>query len=188
MELENGPLIGSGLMLRPLRPSDDMANYVRWMNDPEVMQFTESRFSQHSHEELVEYVRNQNASPSNLLLGIVECRSERHIGNIKIGDVNPVHRFADIGIIIGDKSCWGRGYATESIRLLCEYAFRVLTLHKLFAGCYAQNRGAIRAFLKAGFVEEGRRLSQYLYRGQYTDAVQLGLVNPCEQDRFIHRA
>jgi RimJ/RimL family protein N-acetyltransferase len=182
MELAGGPLVGNGVTLRSLTSSDDMTHYVRWMNDPEVMQFTESRFARHTLEELVEYVRGHNASPGTLLLGIFEGRSDLHIGNIKVGDMNPVHRYADVGIVIGDKSCWGRGYASESLRLVCDYAFRSLALHKLFAGCYAQNEGAIRAFLNAGFVEEGRRLNQYLYRGQYTDAVQLGFVNPFEED------
>lgn len=181
MELAGGPLIGNGVMLRSLTSSDDMTHYVRWMNDPEVMQFTESRFARHTLEGLVEYVRRHNASPDTLLLGIFEGRSDRHIGNIKVGDMNPVHRYADVGIIIGDKSCWRRGYASEAIRLVCDYAFRSLSLHKLSAGCYVQNEGAIRAFMKAGFLEEGRRISHYLYRGCYTDSVQLGLVNPLEQ-------
>ena len=55
-----------------------------------------------------------------------------------------MHRFADIGIIIGDDAYWGRGFASEAIKLVISYAFDRLKLHKLTAGCYATNAGATK--------------------------------------------
>ena len=57
-----------------------------------------------------------------------------------------------VRILLGDKNCWGKGYATETIEVLTEHAFGVLGLHKLTAGAYAENVGSIRAFEKAGFL------------------------------------
>ena len=64
--------------------------------------------------------------------------------------------------------------------LLTEYAFTQLSIAKLTAGCYADNEGSRRAFLKAGFSEEGRRIAQWIVDGRRQDGVLLGKVNPNE--------
>ena len=111
-----------------------------------------------------------------LFLAIVYREGNRHIGNIKLGPISWKHKNAEIGIIIGEKDCWGKGYARQAIELLSEYAFSKLKLHKLTAGCYANNIGSVKAFEKAGFVQEGRKISQYLCEGKYVDGVLLGKV------------
>ena len=150
------------------------------MNDAEVLKFTESRFQAHSKEDLCVYVAKINANPLFVFRAINLGDTGRHIGNIKLGPIDWNHRFGDIGIIIGDKDCWGKGYAVESIQLLTEYAFGSLKMHKLTAGCYAANEAGIKAFRKAGFSAEGRRSSQYLCDGRYVDLIYLGLINPAE--------
>jgi RimJ/RimL family protein N-acetyltransferase len=81
-----------------------------------------------------------------------------------------------MGLLIGERAYWGRGIATEVISLVSRYAFDELKLRKVTAGCYDTNRGAIKAFEKAGFVREGLRKKQYLCNGEYVDHVMLGLL------------
>jgi RimJ/RimL family protein N-acetyltransferase len=102
----------------------------------------------------------------------------RHIGNIKLGPINRHHGTGDIGLLIGERSEWGKGHACEAIALFADYAFANLGLAKLTASCYSDNEGSRHAFLKAGFVEEGRRLAQYMSCGKRQDGVMLGRVNP----------
>jgi len=173
-------LRGRRICLREVRLSDVEGPYLRWINDPEVLKYTESRFSPYSKEQLCEYITSVNENPNLVFLAITLLDSGRHIGNIKLGPIDGNHRFGDIGIIIGAKDCWGQGYATESIRLLVDFAFASLKLHKLTAGCYAVGTAGIRAFEKAGFTKEGIRPSQYLSDGRYVDLVYLGLVNPAD--------
>ncbi len=109
---------GDRLYLREVRPSDVNEAYYRWMNDSAVTQYTESRFYPNTMESLREYVARMTADRTNVFLAIVLKDGDRHIGNIKLGSINWIHRYADIGIIIGEKDCWGQGYATEAIRLL----------------------------------------------------------------------
>src|SRR5262249_39270580 len=113
----------------------------------------------------------------NVFLAIILKEGDRHIGNIKLGPIQWIHRFADIGLLIGEKDCWGRGYATEAIRLVTDYAFCELNLHKLAAGCYDLNQGSIKAFQKVGFIVEGVRKQRFYYRKSYIDEILLGLVN-----------
>lgn len=177
---EQHELIGKKLCLRDVRLSDAGGEYLQWMNDREVLKYTESRFHPYTRERLKEYIKTINKNPDFIFQAITLRDSGRHIGNIKLGPVDWNHRFGDIGIIIGAKDCWGLGYAAESIRLLADFAFSSLKLHKLTAGCYVVNIPSIKAFEKAGFVREGFRPSQYLSDGRYVDLVCLGLLNPAD--------
>lgn len=167
---------GEKIRLRRLELDDVNENYRKWMNDPEVMRYTESRFQAHSLADIRSYVQSVQSDPSSVFLAIVETESGRHIGNLKIGHMHPVHRTADIGIIVGEKDCWGKGYAAEALGLAAAYAAKVLRLHKLWAGIYADNIGSIAAFRRAGFVEEGRFAEHWLSDGSYVDGVQMGLL------------
>jgi RimJ/RimL family protein N-acetyltransferase len=166
MHLET-PLETEHLILRTLAPEAGDGPYLEWMNDADVMRFTESRFTQHTAAGLRDYVEAMNASPNSLLMGLFYKVPEEHIGNIKLGSIDPHHHRADVGIIIGRAEYWGRGLATEAIRALTEYAFGTLGLHRVSAGCYETNRASIRAFQKAGFHEdarlEGYRLSDDIW-------------------------
>ena len=81
-----------------------------------------------------------------------------------------------MGVVIGEKSFWGKDFATEAIKLVVDYAFNKLDLHKLTAGAYSCNIGFVRAFKTAGFSVEGVRKNHYLYNGNYADGVLLGIV------------
>lgn len=169
-------LEGEHIYLREVHPSDVNENYYRWMNDPEVTRYLESRFYPNSVEGLREYVNGKLSDHDNVFLAIVLKDGDRHIGNIKLGPINWVHRFGDIGILIGEKDCWGKGYATEAIRLVVDYAFRSLDLHKLTASCYDPNRSSVKAFQKAGFDIEGARKAHFYHDGRYVDDILLGMA------------
>jgi len=172
------PLLGPRLRLEVLRPEALTPSYLTWLNDPAVNRFLESRFAVHTAESLRAYVEAMFRSESNHLLGIYLKDESRHIGNIKLGPVDPHHYFADIGLLIGEKDCWGQGFATEAICLVRDFAFGPLGLRRLTAGCYGTNQGSERAFLKAGFKREGNRAGHYRDGDQWVDSVLLGMTNP----------
>lgn len=155
--------------LRLLSPEDVGDAYLRWMNDPEVTRFLECRWRRFTSEMLWDFVRGANESPRDYLLGIFSEEGKRHIGNIKIGSVDWVHRFGDLGLLIGEKDCWGRGVATQAIEQACAYARDELGLRKLVAGIYQGNEGSLRAFLKAGFRQVGVLEKHRLDRGVWVD-------------------
>ncbi len=146
---------GPRLRLRNISIEDAGETYAGWMNDPEVVRHTESRYVRHTPSSIRDYIETINASPNNLFLAIVKKNDGQHIGNIKLGNISSQHSTADIGIIIGDKKSWGHGYASEAIDLLAGYAFNTIGLHKLTAGIYVLNQNSTRAFEKAGFTIEG---------------------------------
>lgn len=178
MQLET-PIYSEHIVLRTLQPGDATLIYLGWLFDPAINAHLEVRFSPpQSVGDLASFIAVANTSSHTLMLGIFLQENGRHIGNIKLGPIDRHHQVGDMGFLIGEKEQWGKGYASKAITLLADYAFAHLGLAKLTAGCYAENEGSRRALLKAGFVEEGRLISQWLVAGCRQDGVLMGRVNP----------
>ena len=178
----NGPsnhhgrfLEGDRIYLREVRVSDVNERYQTWLNDPAVTAFLEIRYTPRSFENIRKFVEAMDGKTDEIFLAICLKKEERHIGNIKLGPINPIHRFADVSLLIGERDCWRAGYATEAIRILTTFAFNALNLNKLRAGCYSGNRGSEKAFLKAGFRREGLLKNQWIVGGAFQDEVLMGL-------------
>jgi RimJ/RimL family protein N-acetyltransferase len=161
------------LVLRTLTPDDANDDYARWMNDPEVVRYTESRFAAHTIQNIRSFIESTQAAGDSVFLAIITRVDGRHIGNIKLGPINSRHLCADIGIILGEKDCWGHGHATEAIERIARHAFDDLHLHKLTAACYKCNVGSRRAFEKAGFVLDGCRCADCFCEGSWVDTLLL---------------
>jgi ribosomal-protein-alanine N-acetyltransferase len=170
---------GQNIFLRPLAEEDAGAAYLGWMCDPLVIQYLESRSQAQTLDSLRTFIRNMNASPLDHLFGIFSAQGGDHIGNIKIGSIREPHRSADLGLIIGRRSAWGKGHGTEAIALATRHAFEQLDLNKLWAGMYAENLGSYHAFLKAGYREVGRFRRHILFNGRYIDSI---LVEKCRDE------
>ena len=169
-------VVSNTISLRYLNLNDATPEYVSWLNDPEINQFTESRLFVHTQESVEDFISKTN-NGSNHAFAIIDNESGLHIGNIKIGNINSQYKYADIGLIIGDKNFWGKGIATEAIKMCVDFAFNQLKLHRLYAGIYVLNTGSIKAFEKAGFICEGTERKKYLFKGEWIDSHIYGIVN-----------
>ncbi|MBM3516534.1 MAG: GNAT family N-acetyltransferase [Alphaproteobacteria bacterium] len=166
------------LRLRSLVPDDAEGPYRTWLRDAEITRFLEVRHAPPDGAALRAYIAGMGATAENLLLGIFLDGGRRHIGNIKLGPIDARYRRADLGLLIGDRTEWGKGYGSEAIDAVSGHAFGALGLKRVGAGCYANNLSSIRAFLKVGFREEGRRPQYYRCGEAWIDLVLLGRLNP----------
>jgi len=164
------------LHLRPLTAADVTDAYVGWLNDPEVTRYLETRHSPQTRDSVLAFVATVNARENEHLFGIVLNAHDRHVGNIKVGPVHPVHRVGDVSLLIGARAVWGQGVAAEAIALVSRHAFAALRVRKLSASLYAANVGSERAFLRAGWRREGLRRVHYDLDGARSDIVELGLT------------
>lgn len=174
------PLEGPNVYLRKIQPFDVNANYHRWMHDETVIQYLEIRHARRSQKDLSEYVAGVIERKDDAFFAICINETGKHIGNIKLGPINKDHRFAHVGFLIGEREFWGRGIATEAVEIVTRYAFETLKLHKVLAGCYANNEASLRVFKKNGFKKEGTQVAQWFYQGKYVDGILLAKVNPAE--------
>ncbi len=168
--------VGKSILIRPISESDVSSTYLNWLSDPEVNSFLETRHSEQSLDSIRNFVLDKISSDSEFLFAILLNDSETHIRNIKLGTIDPRHLRGDISLFIGDKTQWGKGYASEAIALISKFAFEEKGLGKLNAGCYVQNKGSEKAFLKCGFKQEGYFSEQYLFNGERIDSISLGMT------------
>lgn len=167
---------GSRIYLRDVTPDDATGRYCGWLNDPQVNRYLETRFETQTHERILAYIDSQSRSSDAVFLAIVRKADDLHVGNLRIGALDRVHRTATLALFIGEKAAWGSGLGTEAIALATRYAFAQLDLRKLTARCYAVNLGSIRAFEKAGWTREGIQRGQFICEGEEVDGVWLGRV------------
>ncbi|MDZ4722678.1 MAG: GNAT family protein [candidate division Zixibacteria bacterium] len=184
-DTETAICMGVRSYLREVRQSDVNDRYYRWMNDPEVSRYLETRFVAQSLENISKFVAHMDGKSDEPFFAICRRDTNEHIGNIKLGPINWRHRYADISLLIGEKNCWGKGYATEAIGMITQFGFETLNLNKLKAGCYVENEGSARSFEKCGYSREGLQKGQYLIDGKSTDGIILGL---CAEDYWKKKA
>jgi ribosomal-protein-alanine N-acetyltransferase len=149
-----------------MHESDVTDDYVKWLNDPLVNRFLESRFQVQDKKSVSEFVRANYNSSNSLFCGIRAVDlSRKHIGNIKLSPIDMNHGLAQVGIMIGDESARGKGIGTEAIRIISDIARHDLGLRKLTAGCYSSNVGSLIAFQRAGFEVVAERRAHFLLNG-----------------------
>lgn len=170
-------LIGEKVALRMVCMEDCNDTYVQWMNDFETNYYMETCWNEQNLQTIREFVNGVMESGDSYLFAIMDISSGRHIGNIKIGPIRYRYKFADISYFIGDKEFRGKGCATEAIRLICEFGFYKLGLHRIEAGVIEGNIRSEKVLLANGFVEEGRLTHRFIREGKYLDHILFGKIN-----------
>ncbi len=160
--------------LRLVTMTDCCERYVAWLNDPQVNRYLETRWDEQTLASVRAFVTAQIAARDSWLFAITV--GSEHLGNLKIGPVQSRHRYADISYFLGERSAWGQGHATTSIRIAVQIAFAVLDLHRVQAGLYAGNIGSAKALEKSGFLLEGRFVGQLRGPDGWEDHLWYGLV------------
>lgn len=169
---------GRLVRLRPLRAADCGTRYLSWLRDPAVNRWLESRWYDQTLESITAYATACIADPYTLLMAIERLDDDQHIGNIKLGPIDPHHRCSDVGYFIGEQGAWGLGFATEAVRLIVGIAFDKLHLHRLQAGVYMENGASKHVLERIGFREEGRQREALVGPdGGREDLVLLGLLS-----------
>ena len=171
------------VMLTPFLPEHVGKAYVGWLNDAEVMRYTEARFAPHTLATAHAYVAENLASDSAYLwriLGVegAEGAEGTHVGNLRLGNIDRHHRRGTIALIIGAADARGQGIGSRAIELAAAYGLNQLGLEKIYAGMYANNTPSICAFAKAGFEPEARLRGHHIYQGARIDGVIMARFKP----------
>ena len=171
---------GSKTRMRALE-RDDLPHFVHWINDPETRRFMNIRYPISMVEE--EKWWEGFLERKNDHIFAIETKDGTYIGNIGLHGIERENRRAQLGIIIGDKRFWGKGYGTDAIRALLNWAFSYLNLNRISLTVYAYNERAIRCYRKAGFQYEGKMRQARYTDGQYHDELVMGVL----RDEFLLR-
>ncbi len=106
----------------------------------------------------------------------IETKKGETIGTVSLTDIHQYHKIAELGIVIGDKSFWGKGVATEVVRAVVTHAFQTLDLKRITAEVEAPNIGMSKVLEKAGFTQDGLFVSARVKNGVRIDVKHFGIV------------
>jgi RimJ/RimL family protein N-acetyltransferase len=178
-------LTGTLVRLRPLDMSD-LERYYQWINDREVTQFlagpSRYPFSRAEEEQWLSGAVHRT-HPPDVVLAIETSAEGRHIGSVGLHQISGEDRRATMGIMIGDKDFWSRGYGTDAILTLLRFAFDEMNVNRVALEVHADNARAIACYLKCGFVEEGRLRQDRYKKGKYIDSLIMGVLADEFRDR-----
>jgi RimJ/RimL family protein N-acetyltransferase len=163
-------LTGPRIRLVPFGEKNINDRYLKWMNDPEVTRYLKSGGGPVTMEDLHGYYQSIKGSKYNFLFAIELKEKNTHIGNIRLGPVDWEHKRTDMGIMIGDKENWGKGYGSEAMYLLMEFAFDRLLMKEFVAGARCLNERAMHLYPKLGFKLKKIVKGTYTYEGKKYDA------------------
>jgi len=169
-------LRGEHVYLRPGERSD-IPNWVRWLNDAETSSFLNMRapMSQAMEEKWFEdMVGHQGKDQFHYVICLLE--NDQPIGSLGLFAVDYVNGNAGIGISIGEKSLWGKGYGTDAMNALLDFGFGMLRLERMWLEVYVFNKRARRSYDKSGFVLEGTERRAVFKQGRYLDVELMSML------------
>ncbi len=172
------------MTLRPYLDSD-LPHIAEAIADPEVQRLTGSSHTSVprgeepvlSDDRLREWYTTRNQQTDRLDLMIVDKSTGRCVGEVVLNEWDELNESCNFRILIGPDG-QDRGLGTEATRLIVDYAFAHLPLHRIGLEVYSFNPRAHRVYEKVGFVAEGTRRDALLYDGERIDAIMMSLLKP----------
>lgn len=153
---------GERLDLLP-RNMDNLDLYYKWINDQKVRIFSRNEVP-HTKEDIKKWFEEPSQGESKKHIGFELWHKEdkRVIGNGGLSRIDYIVRKANIWMVIGEKDYWGKGLASEGVKLILDYTFKEINLNKVYAGVFEPNIASWSCAEKVGFRIEGR-LKNYIY-------------------------
>ncbi len=176
-------IFGERVRLRRIERGD-LPRFVEWLNDPEVREHLSLGYplSLAHEEEWFEGTLRQEPAAQPFAIDArgsppgAEPAEWLHIGTGGFHAVDWRNRSAELGIALGRRDCWGKGYGSDAVRTLCRWGFAELNLHRVHLKVYEDNPRGIACYEKAGFRQEGRLRHDRYQGGRYLDTIVMGLL------------
>ncbi|ULQ58598.1 GNAT family N-acetyltransferase [Brucepastera parasyntrophica] len=165
-------LTGEKCFLSPM-DTEDADLYAQWLNDLSVVRNT-SMSSKVITKENEKDILRQLSQEHNY--GIIDMETDELIGSCGLMDIDSINRTCETGIMIGNSRYWDRGYGTESLYLLIDYAFKYLTINNILLRVFSFNERAVRCYKKLGFREIGKRRNAVILEMKYHDIIFMDLL------------
>jgi RimJ/RimL family protein N-acetyltransferase len=174
MELQS-PFEGKLVRLRALEPEDE-PHLFKWYNDYEVTQHLMMRYplSRGTERDFIERQKELNFRGAHFAICLKD--GGQLIGGSGLTVPHPENREGVLGIAIGDKSYWDRGYGTDAMRTVCRFGFEQMNLHRIQLDVYSHNERARKVYEKVGFQVEGCRRQAVWKYGRYFDVIVMGVL------------
>jgi len=168
-------LKGEKTILQPVNNQDITDVYVGWLNDPEIVFYSNQRFITHTKETCLDYL-NSFTNTENIYCSIKDIQNKKVRGSIT-AYIHQFHGTADMGLLIGDRTVWGKGFGFEAWSLLMAYLFEHLGIRKITAGTIKENIGMVNIMKRSGMHLEANRKKQEIVAGTPRDILYFAKFN-----------
>jgi len=170
-------ILGERVRLRAIE-RDDLPRFVAWLNDPEVRRglLVAIPLSLPQEEQWFSHILQKPMEEQPLVIEVNTPEGWTAVGNVGMDTIDWKERSAEVGIFIGEKSLWNRGYGSEAMQLMLRHGFNTLNLNRIFLRVYATNLRAVKSYEKAGYVHEGRLRQAHFQEGQYVDVLIMSVL------------
>jgi RimJ/RimL family protein N-acetyltransferase len=166
-------IIGSKCYLSPINPND-AEKFTEWLNNLNITVnltlYNSVINTENEKTALEELSKDHNYS-------IIDIKNDELIGNCGFLDIDHLNQTAEVGIFIGNKNYWDKGYGTEALTLLLDYGFKALNLHNIGLKVYSFNKRAIKSYEKIGFKIIGKRRESLLRRNERHDIIFMDILD-----------
>jgi RimJ/RimL family protein N-acetyltransferase len=176
-------LRGDLVRLRPVDVDRDLEPCYEWFNDLEVTRFLSIVGPPITRTGERAVLERHGVPTDGSCFFAIEADDGATIGNCALHRISYLTRAAVLGITIGDKRYWSRGYGTDAVKTLCAYAFVELNLQRIGLSLFASNARALRCYEKAGLQVEGRLRRACYGSGVYDDLIMMGVL----REEFLQR-
>jgi RimJ/RimL family protein N-acetyltransferase len=167
---------GKLVRLRPYEKSD-LHDLMKWVNDEEVTRYLGSLMtpplSPSAEEGFLEMAMTRSETHK---VFAIETLAGEFAGGIDLRVIDQIDRRAEVGIVIGFKEFWGKGYGTDAMKVLLKFAFERLNLNRVSLRVFDYNQRAIKSYEKCGFKREGVLRQDRFYAGGYHDTIMMGIL------------
>ena len=167
---------GERIYLRPLHVNDAEGDYPNWLNDQAVCQYNSHGDTLYTKEMALSYIQSVQNNPTYKVFAICDKTSDKHIGNIALQAISSKNENAEFAILLGDKAFWSKGLSKEAGKLLLNYGFTVLNLHRIYCGTSEANIPMQHLALSLGMELEGRRKEAMKKHGIFYDILEYGIL------------
>lgn len=170
---------GNYVRLRELR-KEDVEKAQKFFNVFEVRNLTQSKIPYpFKFDDEKKFYDSISADNDEYTFAIEDLTKKLYIGSCGVNSIDWKNRHAEIGIFIGNKDFWNKGYGTDAMSLLVKFVFEQMNIHKIKLSVFSFNKRAIRCYEKCGFKVDGVLREEVFKDGQYYDEILMSLLK-CE--------
>ena len=151
-------------------------HYVKALNDERVMKLTEARFVKWNFLSAARFIMSSNGRGNSVLFSVYYKGTSNWIGNVRLFNWHPHHKTAEISFLFFNICNWGKGYGSEAVEGILNFAKERMGVRKVFGDYYEINKGSERLFQKLAFQIEGNAKSQFLLNGAPVNSIRVGRI------------
>ncbi len=166
---------GKKIRIRAIEKTD-IDEIMKWVNDPGVVDNLLMRYpvSRYQEEKWIEKMLDGTSDRNKVFA--VETKDGVYLGGIGLHRISWENRNAEVGIVIGKKEYWNKGYGTDAMMTILDFAFNRMNLHRVYLRVFSFNERGIRSYEKCGFRKEGILRKDLYAHGKYHDTIIMGIL------------